>query len=319
MSKPPFIIRNRKGIKLWPQTMQLPAMTHVHFAAEGLTGPEIELAREIARQALTDNEGRLKQFYLRMSNAYSDGITNVSNRTVQMAPNMIARYSNIAGHERMDVKFDARGIIEDLQTKKDEPILPQRGLYITVMDESDSYDGGYASYIDSSWLLGRARNPNLLTVVLWPGIPGGGSWYDGGPYQALHLPSSFPGNNGAGPYTVGRVDGGSLPYPADWWTLTGLIPAEFSDIWLQVDTSGSMTPYSVADDIVMFYRKAVGANPNVMFWYCMSPTENVFVGMPSINRDARSTYTAAISSPEYESDSVEWERIDAVGDFEVLF
>lgn len=142
MSKPPFIIRNRKGIKLWPQTMQLPSMTHVHFAAEGLTGPEIELAREIARQALTDNEGRLKQFYLRMSNAYSDGITNVSNRTVQMAPNMVVRYSNIAGHERMDVKFDARGIIEDLQPEKTSAPQPTSIDLMWLIDTTGSTAGG---------------------------------------------------------------------------------------------------------------------------------------------------------------------------------
>lgn len=123
MSKPPFILSNRNGTKLWPNTIQQMPVQRVKLSGTGLSAQEIELAKQLVNHTIDQNVGRLKQFFLMCSNAANIGIVDYTQRRMILGPGIGIVYIRNGPREEMVVTADANAVIESASVKTGRQLI----------------------------------------------------------------------------------------------------------------------------------------------------------------------------------------------------
>lgn len=213
MSKPPFIISNRAGTELWPNTTQIPTTYRVVTRGEGLSAKEIDLANKIALQAVDRNAGRIKQFFLRQRMASDLGIVNFTSNGTKLTDGIYVQYRRNSTLEHLEVRANANAVLTNEELLKQTTysrvwilIEPQWGEDTPDLDcllrMSAPFKSDFVGWIAAK---GSKQVPDGLPLASSDGINGkakligetvayfDADWAENGPERLIAATLSNPG------------------------------------------------------------------------------------------------------------------------------
>ena len=176
---------------------------NVTIEAKGITGDERELARAYVNVRLQECDGRIKQFYLANRQGSDVGIVSFTSQTEWLAPDMIVRYVRNGVLERLDIKVNATGFIEELREKPPQPIVPMVEI-MWLIDTTGSTNEGENAPIKlfetrqiSKQLKEEYGTPKNLVAFRF-GIASVGDF----PYPEDNFSNPYPEDDDDVPYTL---------------------------------------------------------------------------------------------------------------------